>query len=195
MIAGMQTLGLSDSTPRSENRLKSLFWPSIQSGADVDYLGVQGYWLCTLIAVITFVFSAATGHGMLGTFVLLFYYLGGVGIRERSRYAAVVVLVSYVADMLVGGPSVLKVLFTALLLSNLRATWIASDWKPESEEAVLPPRLNQTWSDKFADRFPSWVWPKVRMPYYVFSACMTVLFGIGIVMMIFRAVHPSYTDR
>ncbi|HZR29438.1 MAG TPA: hypothetical protein VFA71_11735 [Terriglobales bacterium] len=39
----MQTLGVSDSTPQSENWLKSLFWPSIQS--DVDYLGAQGYWV------------------------------------------------------------------------------------------------------------------------------------------------------
>lgn len=40
----METLNLSDSTPRSESRLKSLFWPSIQNGADVDYLGTPGYW-------------------------------------------------------------------------------------------------------------------------------------------------------
>jgi hypothetical protein len=39
----MQTLGLSDSTPRTESRLKSLFWPTIQTGSDVDYLGAQGY--------------------------------------------------------------------------------------------------------------------------------------------------------
>jgi len=45
----MQTLGLSDSTIRSESRLKSLFWPSIQSGADVDYLAVQGFWVCTML--------------------------------------------------------------------------------------------------------------------------------------------------
>jgi hypothetical protein len=42
--ARMETLNLSDSTPRSESRLKSLFWPSIQNGADVDYLGTPGYW-------------------------------------------------------------------------------------------------------------------------------------------------------
>jgi hypothetical protein len=46
----MQTLGLSDSTVRTKSRLKSLFWPSIQSGADVDYLAVQGFWVCTIVA-------------------------------------------------------------------------------------------------------------------------------------------------
>jgi hypothetical protein len=52
----MQTLGLSDSTPRSEGRLKSLFWPSIQSGADVDYLAVQGFWVCTIVGVLALIF-------------------------------------------------------------------------------------------------------------------------------------------
>jgi hypothetical protein len=182
----MQTLGLSDSTTRSEGRLKSLFWPSIQNGADVDYLGSQGYWVCTLVAIVSFTFSAATGTPVVGAVVFLFYYLSGVGVRERSRYAAAIVLVLYFADMLASGPSVLRVFFGALLLSNLRATWIASGWKPDSEEGMLPPRLNQTWTDKFADQFPSWLWPKVRVPYYIFSACVILLFGIGITVMIHR---------
>jgi len=80
----MQTLGLSDSTPRTESRLKSLFWPSIQTGSDVDYLGAQGYWVCALVAVFSLVMTAVAGHAVVGVFVFLFYYLGGVGVRERA---------------------------------------------------------------------------------------------------------------
>jgi hypothetical protein len=36
----MQSLGLSGSRPRTEGKLKSLFWPSIASDTDVDYLAV-----------------------------------------------------------------------------------------------------------------------------------------------------------
>jgi hypothetical protein len=132
----MQTLGLSDSTPRTGSRLKSLFWPSIQTGSDVDYLGAQGYWVCALVAVFSLAFSAIAGHAIVGALVCLFYYLGGVGVRERSRYAAAAVLVMYVADMLVSGVGVVRVILAALLLSNLRATWIASHWKPDSDEAI-----------------------------------------------------------
>jgi len=71
---------------------------------------------------------------------LLLYYLGGVGVRERSRYAAAVVFLMYLLDTLVS-PGVVRVLLSALLLSNLRATWIAANWSPDSEEAALPPRL------------------------------------------------------
>ena len=182
----MQTLGLTDSTPRTESRIKSLLWPTIQTGSDVDYLGAQGYWVCAAAAVLAFVFSVVSGHAMVATVVLVFYYLGGVGVRERSRYAAAVVLIFFVADALTSGPSVLRVFIGALLLSNFRATWIASGWKPGAEEAVLPPRLGETWGDKFSDKLPEWLWPKVRIPYYVFSACLLVLTVAGLVVMINR---------
>ena len=134
----METLGLSDSTTRSEGRLKSLFWPSIKNGADVDYLGAQGYWVCTLIAIVSFIFSLATGAPVVGAVIFLFYYLSGVGVRERSRYAAASICLS---------------------------TSVTSD------------------------QFPSWLWPKVRAAYYVFSVCGVVLFAIGITMMIRRSAH------
>ena len=90
----------------------------------------------------------------------------------------------YVADAIVTGPSVVRVLIAALLLSNLRATWIAAYWKPDSDEAVLPPRFGDTWTDKFADQFPMWLWPKIRLLYYVFSAGFLLLIVIGFIMML-----------
>lgn len=188
----MQTLGLSDSTPRTENRLKSLFWPSIKTGSDVDYLGAQGYWICTLVAISSCAFLVCSGTitgAVIAGIVFLFYYGGGVGVRERSHYAAALVLVSFVADQLaptiwngwLGGPTVLRVLIAALLLSNLRATWIASHWQPESEEAVLPSRLGETWSDKFVDKWPQWLWPKVRVLYFIFGTCFVLLTAIMVV--------------
>ena len=183
----METLGLSDSTPRSENRLKSLFWPSIESGSDVDYLGTQGYWVCTAVAVLSFVFFALARQFVVGSIVRLYYYLGGVGVRERSRYAATVVFFMFLIDTLTS-PGVLRVLFAALLLSNLRATCIAAGWKPDSEEAVLPPRLAETWGDKLADQLPTWLWPKARIPYYVFSAICLLLATIGSAMTLARVL-------
>jgi hypothetical protein len=90
----------------------------------------------------------------------------------------------YVADLVAGGPSVIRVAIAGLLLSNLRATWIASRWKPESDEANLPPRLDETWSDKFADKLPMWLWPKVRILFHVLSACLLAVAGIGLTMML-----------
>jgi hypothetical protein len=179
----VETLNLSGSSVRSESRLKSLFWPQIENGSDVDYLGAQGYWVCTLVAVVSFVFLAVSVKPITGAAILLFYYLGGVGVRERSRYAAVFVFAMYLLDTFIS-PGVVRILFAALLLSNLRATWIASGWKPGSEEAFLPPRLNDSLTDKFRDTFPAWLWPKIRIPYYIFSSAFLILVIFGLFMML-----------
>lgn len=183
----METLNLSGSSARTESRLKSLFWPEIENGSDVDYLGAQGYWVCTLVAVVALVFLAVSGKPVTGVAVLLFYYLGGVGVRERSRYAAVMVSVMYLLETLIS-PGVVRIFFTALLLSNLRATWIASGWKPGSEESLLPPRLNEGWTDKFRDTFPAWLWPKTKIVYYIFSAGFLMVTILGIVIVLFGKI-------
>jgi hypothetical protein len=162
----MQTLGLSASTLRTESRLKSLFWPSIQSSSDVDYLGAQGYWVCTIVALLSAALLTFAGRPMIGAVVFLFYYIGGVGVRERSACAAAVVLLMYILDTLVTGPGVVSVLIAALLFSNLRATWTASSWKLDSDAATLPPRFADTWSDRFADKVP---------PFFVAQGTHSVL--------------------
>lgn len=188
----MQTLGLSNAPLKTEGRLKSLLWPSVRTSNDVDYLGAQGYWLCAVLAVLSFATSAILGHPISGAFVSVFYYFGGVGVRERSRYAAAVVLILYATDALtsLGNPA-LKILFTALLLANLRATWIASRWKPEADQAAPIPRFSETWGDKFADQLPMWLWPKLRIPYYIFSACFLVVVAIGIAILMHRSGLPA----
>ncbi len=175
----METLGISDASARSESRLKSLFWPSIQTATDVDYLGSQGFWLCTIVAALSFIAMLVAGNPVMAVVIMLFFYLGGVGVRERSPYAAAVLLLMYVMDTLVTGIGVVRILIGALLVSNMRATWIASLWKPEAEEATLPPRLNETFGDKFADQLPRWLWPKVKIPYYILSAGLLLLTFAG----------------
>lgn len=191
----MQTLGLSDSTPRTESRLKSLFWPSIQSGADVDYLAVQGFWVCTIVGVMSLVFLTIAHQPITGVLVFLLFHFGGVGVREHNPFAAAIILVYYVVDFLASivflfanspGVGVLRIIITALLLSNLRATWIASGWKPDSEEAALPPRLGETFTDKLVDKWPAFIWPKVKWLYYVFSFAFLALVVAGLIIMAVR---------
>jgi hypothetical protein len=192
----MQTLGLSDSTTRSESRLKSLFWPSIQSGADVDYLAVQGFWVCTIVGVFSFIFSGILARQPItGLVVFLLFYLGGVGVREHNPFAAAMMLAYYVVDFLSSflfvflnspGIRVVKIIVIALLLSNLRATWIAGNWKPDSEEAALPPRMGETLFDKFVDKWPAFIWPKVKVLYYIFSIACLALLVAGLIVIFIR---------
>ena len=193
----MQTLGISGSTPRTENRLKSLFWPSIKSGADVDYLAVQGYWVCTVVGVISFAFLAITGQPIVGLLTLILFHFGGIGVREHNPYAAAIMLIYYVVDYLAtimfapnsSGFSVLRIIITALLLSNLRATWIASGWKSDSEEAALPPRFGETFGDKLADKWPAFIWPKIKIVYYIFSFGYLAVVVAGLIVVALRGDH------
>jgi len=206
----MQTLGVSDSVPRSESRIKTLLWPSIRSGSDVDYLGIQGYWVSTLVAVVTLVFGLlASGSArslaqvvalaIASGAVFLFYYLGGIGVREGSRFAAAMVFAMYALDMvsylaaivnangfvsLFVAPGSVVVLFvkttvTVVLFCNLRATWVAASWTPGSEDSAPPLRRGESWSDKFVDQWPRWIWPKIRIPYFVFALLVLALWFLG----------------
>lgn len=195
----MQTLGISDSGERSDSRLKSLFWPSVQSGTDVDSLGTQGFWVCAFVAVLSLGVLLLQGKPILGLVLFLFYYVGGVGVREHNPFAAIIVFSYYALDTLFSvvvlffatpwGMLLLRVFISALLLSNVRATWIASTWKQDSDEAALPPRLGDTWSDKLADQIPAKIWPKLRIPYYVFAPWVLLLSFAGIVFTIFKSVR------
>ncbi len=190
----MQTLGLSDSTTRTEGRLKSLFWPSIQSGTDVDYLAVQGFWVCTIVGLISFGFLTIAQQPISGLLVLLLFHFGGIGVREHNPFAAAIMLIFYLLDFFASivflanspGIGVVRVIIVALLFSNLRATWIADHWKPESEEAALPPRMGETFSDKFVDLWPAFIWPKVKIVYYIFAFLYLALMVAGLIIMATR---------
>jgi hypothetical protein len=190
----MQTLGISNSEPRSESRLKSLFWPSIQNATDADDLGMQGYWICAIVAVFSFVLSIITGHLIAGFFVLVFYYLGGVGVREHNLYAALLVLLMFILEM-VAAPGIPKLFICVVLFSNFRATWIASRWKADSPEAEMPMRLGGSWGEKFADQLPQWLWPKAKIIYFVFAPTFLALVLIGLIWMLTHPASPARYHR
>ena len=84
-----------------------MFWPSDHAG-ETDQLGKQGFWVCLAVAVLSCVVLLAQGHWVLGLLTLLFFGLGGIGVREHSTAAAVLVGITYlfsiVANAFVGIP-------------------------------------------------------------------------------------------
>lgn len=186
----MQTLNVSQQTPQSDSRLKNIFWPTIRNATDVDTLGSQGYWICAIVAIIAAASSAAIGHPIAGLFLMLYFYLGGVGVRQHSLYAAAAVFVMYLLN-LATSPGILTFFVCVVLLSNLRATWIASFWEPQAAEAEMPVRFDETWGDKFADKFPAWLWPKVRIAYYIYSLGFLAVTSLGFVIVLIQRYDPQ----
>ena len=186
----MQSLGLSESAPKPERRLKLLFWPRIKYPEDIDLLGTQGYWVCVSLAAFTLLSSVLRQSGLGSSIDALYYYLAGAGIRRTSRFAALSAFLIYLISVIVAvrtahGGGVMSIFFLALLLSNVRATWLAKrvmidrDLPHVSESAEPGP------GSFFTDRLPRLIWPVGQWLFYV----LTVLMFTGLILLLVRTTR------
>ena len=178
----MQILGLSDTTPKPENRFKTLFWPSIRNEVDVDHVTRQGFWICFAVGVMSLIFGAFLGPAVFAVecFESVFYFLSGVGVRMRNVFAAVCVFVAYFASSFLVGMGALRIIAIALLLANVRGTWLSARWRPTQTEPPPVP-MNETLADKLADRLPIAIWPWAHPLFYVFAGIEAILLGLALI--------------
>jgi hypothetical protein len=192
----MQTLDLSGESKQSDGRIKSLLWPTVDNAWDVDYLGQQGFWICLIIAILTsafLVFMAIevvepAGRTRVFTLAGVFFFVyvvGGMGVRESSWPAAATIFGLYAVNQLGSGrpPGILSIIIGAVLLSNVRATFLASRWKPAAEDEDRPMRFNETFRDKLVDQLPPRLWPILRIPFFVASGLLVLFLLYALAMM------------
>jgi hypothetical protein len=190
----MQTLGLSGEGRRSDGWLKSIFWPSVENAWDVDYLGSQGFWICVIVAVVQLVLGLLSGVPFLFAVFLamsLVYFLGAMGVRQASWPAAALLFslsfIGLLHSMALGQiPSILAIGITAVLLSNTRAAFLASQWRPAGEDEDKPTRFNESLRDKIVDQMPAKAWPVVQIPFFSLAAILLLLSLVGIGAVIWR---------
>jgi hypothetical protein len=196
----MQTLDLSGESKKSDGRLKSLFWPTVENAWDVDYLGQQGFWICLIIGVLNFAIIAFATFDvpnpgvrlvtlLVGAAVCFVYFAGGVGVRQSSWPAALTVFVLYVVDQLSAGQiGVLPIIIAGVLLSNVRATILAAKWKPATENEDRPMRFDETLRDKLVDQLPPRAWPIIKYPFYLLATAIVLMLLANSAM---RVLHPA----
>jgi hypothetical protein len=193
-MTAMQTLGLSGESKPSDGRLKSIFWPTVQNAWDVDYLGRQGFWICLVIAAFQVVVAAITGNSTLivtGIAEALVFLIGGLGVRESSWPAAGMVLSIFLLNLIYGmaqgqPPGILAIMSAGILLSNFRAAYLASKWRPAAEDEDRPMRFNETLADKLADQLPAKAWPVLRIPFFVLASILLLLSVAGLSLTIIQ---------
>ncbi len=192
----MSTLGLSGQTEQEEGLWKRLFWPSIRNSHDADLIEQQGFWICTLVAVLTGALLAFTSHPILAALLFLFYFLGGMGLREGSKPAATLVFAAFLLDKIasfrmgLGAFAFVGYIVLAILLANVRGAVLVARWKklPRStEEDAEPTRFNETWRDKLCDQLPRKAWPRLRFGFYALAALVVVLEIAGVWAAWFRS--------
>lgn len=182
----MGTLGLTaPPTRKADSIWRNLFWPTIRTQVDVDQIGRQGFWLCFVLATFTLVFGLLGANYKATAVGAVFYLLGGMGVRQRSRIAAVAMFTVYFLGVLVAfkyaGPviDIVYLIFLALLLANVRGTFLSAMWRRGSSEAA-PPRGTATVMDRLADQMPMYVWPAGQWLFYLLAA-----FEIGMILLLF----------
>jgi hypothetical protein len=200
----MQTLGLSSKPQPADNLFKRLFWPAIESQYDVDLLGQQGFWVCTIVAVLSLVIMAILGTPIAGAFTALVFFLGGCGVRQRSVAAAALVfslyLVNFVGGIAVGsfGNPLIQLVVLMLLFANVRATVLSRRWMAQPTDSLdqeLPERSMETVTDRFANRLPVALWSRCRYVFFPLAGILLLLTIAGVVVMKRQAAAKAVTPE
>ena len=191
----MSTLGLDGVPQREDNILQRIFWPSNHAG-EADSLGQQGYWVCLFVGLISAGISMFSGHPLIGLLILAFYWLGGVGVREHSVAAAIIVVLGYISALTFAiathhFPGFLDIAITVILLGNIRGTYIASSWKAKGDPEAFPDRMNVTFFDWLVDQLPAKLWPKGRYVFFSVSLIYGILLALGTVAVMRATLHQA----
>lgn len=124
----MQTLGLSDSTPKSEGRLRALLWPTIGSDVAAATVGQNAMYACVGVGAVTIALVLLRITPVSGLLDAALFLMLGIGVRQFSIAASILALLLYVANVVmsiahgvIGPGGVVAVIITSLFISSVRA--------------------------------------------------------------------------
>jgi len=150
----MQTLGLSDSTPKSEGRLRALLWPRIDSYVAADTAAQNAMYATfavATLAALAILLQVVNPSSLLEVAVLLVLcVMLGMGMRQFSVTASILMLAFYVTNIVISivgkayGPGtvatfVVPLIATCLFIGGVRAAWFM-----RTENIVLAPLWRST---------------------------------------------------
>ncbi len=195
-IIAMQTLGLASEQKPTDGLLKRLFWPTIENQYDVDLVRQQGFWLCAAVAILSMAMLIANRQPWTGFLIGMTYLLAGIGVREGSVGAAVIIFLCYLCDRVVAiegamigfgaGSPVIGLFALALLLSNIRATLLSRRWvrtAGATDGAEDVERGTNSLGDKIANVMPAAVWPKGQYVFYPLGGGLLLVSVLGMIML------------
>ncbi|NYF89446.1 hypothetical protein RBB79_07820 [Tunturiibacter empetritectus] len=198
----MQTLGLSSQPQPTDNLFKRLFWSAIESQYDVDLIGQQGFWVCTVVAVLSLGMMTLLHMPLTGLFTAVVFFLGGCGVRQRSVAAAGLVFALYLTNLVGGlvlgsfGNPLIQLIVLMLLFANVRATVLSRRWMAQPVDTIdqeLPERSMETVTDKFANGLPALLWAKSRYAFFPLAGVLLLLSIAGVVLMEKQALIRTAT--
>lgn len=126
----METLGLSDSTPKSEGRLRALFWPAIHSDVAAETAAQNAMYAACGIAALTVVAALLRIVPAASLVDALLFVVLALGLRQFSVAASILATVLYAVEFvssilrgMVGSGIVIALIATGLFIGGIRAAW------------------------------------------------------------------------
>jgi len=120
-----------------------------------------------------------------------------VRIPKRWPAAAMVftMFVAGIVDTMSRGmpPGIIAVAAAAVLLSNVRAAFLASEWRPAGPDEDRPTRFNETFSDKLVDQMPAKLWPVLKVPFFIIASLYLLLIFAGFTIQIIHHFGGNLT--
>jgi hypothetical protein len=95
----MQTLGLSDSTPKSEGRLRALLWPSIRSDVAASTVAQNAMYAGVGVGAVTTIFVLLRIAPVSALLDAVLFVILGFGARQFSITASILALLLYVTNV------------------------------------------------------------------------------------------------
>ncbi|HLW77354.1 MAG TPA: signal peptidase I, partial [Bryobacteraceae bacterium] len=184
----MQTLGLSDSTPKPTSRIRELFWPKIDSDVAAVTAARNAMYASFAIAAFS-ALDLVRVSGFLAVSVwisVVLYAMIGIGVRQLSRTAALTGFILYGLSWLLLPAlalfsfwTMLRVIATVLLLNGVRAAMFAhSSFKTDTLDQIANPAFDTRGESAVSvalERAPGKIWPMLRAPFFV---------GLGLVVLL-----------
>jgi signal peptidase I len=141
----MQTLGLADSTPKTEGRLRALFWPRIANEVDAATAAQNAMYGCLALSILNAalaLFRVLDSSAWLYSVLLA---LLALGIRQFSITAAIMALTLYVVNLIasalqgaLGVGIVIAIILTGLFLASVRAAFFMRQFATADSERAAP---------------------------------------------------------
>jgi hypothetical protein len=124
----MQTLGLSDSTPKPEGRLRALLWPRITSDVAASTAAQNAMYAGFAVGGITTVLVLFRISPLTSLVDALLFVMLAAGARQFSVTASILALLLYVTNVgtsiahgMIGSGIVVAIIVSSLFISSLRA--------------------------------------------------------------------------
>jgi hypothetical protein len=165
------------------------FWPAIKNESDADNVIRRGAWACLILAAVAILTVTIPGQQAFGIVEAVYLVVAALGIRAKSRIAAVATFAGVFMNSIAGysssaryGSVVVDAIILALLFANIRATWLFARWARDLDVEPVSISYRRRFDHTLMNQMPALIWPKARVAFYVLATMLLIVQALSFVV-------------